>query len=193
MGAAVEADAGLSPMIPDEVPEGYPRELEQWIELPDGHRMFVRPMIPSDAARLEYAFAHADTETLQMRFFTAAPPMDRAHLDYLTRIDYRRRLALVGMDESGAGVGIGRYERIDDETAEVAIVVDPTRRRRSVGSKLLLALERPARANGYMRLVALYLPSNKAVEGLLRGIGYGDRRMEESLVSLCKPLVPPES
>ena len=184
----MESDATLSPMQPLERPEGYPVELEQWVELPSGHRMFHRPIIPEDVARIEYAFAHADIETLRRRFFTAAPPTDKAHIEYLATVDYRNRLALVGMDAHGAGVGIGRYERTGATEAEVAIVVAPEWRCRGVGSVLLEALEAPARHNGIERLIALYLPENKAVDGLLAGIGYGDRIIKDGITEVTKAL-----
>jgi GNAT superfamily N-acetyltransferase len=189
------SDRDLSPMVPDEVPQGYPRDLEHWVDLPDGERIFIRPVVPQDVARLAYAFAHADLDTLRRRFFTAAPPADRQHLEYLATVDYQRRLALLATDRDGTSIGIGRYEAgtATDETgvAEVAIVVAPAWRRRGVGSALLCALEAPAARHGFASLAALYLPSNRAVEALLRSLGYGDRVTRDGISVVTKSLGVP--
>ena len=188
--AEIVRDAGLSPMDPDRVPSGYPHDLERWIPVADGHRVWVRPILPEDVARIANAFAHADIETIRRRFFTGAPPTDRAHLDYLANVDYRTRLALVAMDAEGNSVGIGRYEATSGTDAEVAIVVAPAWRRRGVGAALLCALEAPATARGIRRFVALYLPENTAVEHLLTSIGYGARRTVDGIAELFKELEP---
>lgn len=182
------SDAGLSPMRPVDPPGAYPSHLEQWVVLPSGDRVFLRPIVPPDVARLQYAFENADMETLRRRFFTGAPPSDRAHLEYLANVDYEHRLALLALDEEGNGVGIGRYEATEPGDAEVAIVVAPDWRRRGVGSAILLALEPAAVEHGITRFVALYLPDNKPVEALLMGIGYGDRRIVDGIAELVKPI-----
>lgn len=181
-------DAHLSQMLPVHPPPNYPRELEQWMELDDGTRVFVRPMIPDDVTRIAHAFEVADIETIRRRFFTGAPPTDRTHLEYLANVDYEHRLALLAMDEQGDSVGVGRYEDIGDGVAEVAIVVEPSWRRLGVGSMLLRLLEEPARTQGFSELLALYLPSNGAVEDLLLQLGYTDRTYEDDVVALRKPL-----
>lgn len=182
------SDAELSPAVPDVVPTSYPRDLEQWISIGEDRRIWVRPVVPQDVARLAYAFAHADIETIRRRFFTAAPPTDRAHISYLANVDYTSRLALVAMDEDGNSVGIGRFEATEPPDAEVAIVVAPQWRRLGVGSALLEALEAPARDRGVSRFIALYMPENTAVERLLVSIGYEGRRMVDGIAQLSKRL-----
>lgn len=150
--------------------------------------MFVRPIVPADVARIGNAFEHADIDTIRRRFFTAAPPTDRAHLDYLARVDYVKRLALVAMDAAGDSVGVGRYETTEYGRAEVAIVVAPAWRRLGVASALLRALEPPAVSHGIAVFHALYLPDNTSVEKLLIGLGYGDRRVVDGIAELVKPL-----
>ena len=83
----MESDAHLSPMRPAETPDRYPAEAESWVPLVGGERIFVRPLVPDDVARIEHAFAVADIDTIRRRFFTAAPPTDRAHLEYLATVD----------------------------------------------------------------------------------------------------------
>ena len=93
------------------------------------------------------------------------------------------------MDASGASIAIGRYEAtMEPRTAEVAIGVAPDWRRKGVGRVVFKALESPARANGYERLIALYLPDNTAVEKLLKSLDYGDQAYVDGISTLEKAL-----
>ena len=175
-------------MRPDVPPDGYPSDAEQWVTLPDGGEVFLRPMIPGDVARIEHAFATADIETIRRRFFTAAPPTDRAHLAYLANIDYDRRFALLAMDRDGNSIAVGRYETTESGIAEVAIVVDEAWRRRGVGSAILSALEPIATARGVHEFLALYLPENMPVETMLERLGYEGRRVVDGVAMLDKEL-----
>jgi len=175
-------------MVPQATPDAYPASAEQWVDLGSGDRIFIRPIIPEDVERIAHAFESADIETIRRRFFTAAPPTDRGHLEYLANVDYVTRCALVAIDERGDSIGIGRYESTGVGVAEVAIVVEESWRHKHVGSLLLSALEPLARDHGITEFHALYLPENKAVDKLLASLGYGDRLLDESVVVVTKAL-----
>jgi hypothetical protein len=53
---------------------------------------------------------------------------------------------------------------------------------------LVKALEPPAIDAGFESFEALYLPDNRAISDLLEGLGYGDRRFDDGLVCVTKPL-----
>ena len=184
----MESDAHLSPMLPTDLPTGYPESAQQWVELPTGDRILIRPIIPEDVERIAHAFEVGDVETIRNRFFTAAPPSDRPHIEYLANIDYVARFALIAIDGNGDSIGISRDETSDVSTAEVAIVVEEAWRKKGVGSVLVSALEPWAIANGITTLDAIYLPENKAVERLLASLGYEDRTLEDGIVTVTKHL-----
>lgn len=185
----MESDASLSPAKPTSPPAGYPADLEQHVVLTNEEAITLRPIVPDDASRMRRAFEIVDSETVRNRFFTGAPPSDPSSIEYLVTVDYTTRLALVAMDSSGASIAVGRYEATEDPAmAEVAIVVAPDWRRKGVGRVVLAALETPARAYGYERLIALYLPDNAAVETLLKRLGYGDRGFFDGISTLEKAL-----
>ena len=184
----MESDAHLSPMVPTAPPGNYPRSAEQWVKLDSGERIFLRPVIPEDVERIAHAFEVADVESIRRRFFTAAPPSDRQHLEYLANVDYVARYALLACDEHGNSVGIGRYERTGESAAEVAIVVESSWRTKHVGSILLTALEPVALHNGITELVAVFMPENLPVDRLLASLGYGDRHIEDGIVRVTKAL-----
>ncbi len=176
-------------MTPIDPPTGYPASLDREEILADGTHIRIRPIVPADIERVRHAFAVADTETIRRRFLTGAPPTGERYLHYLVDIDYHRRLALVAMDMEGNSLGVARYEGVEDRPlAEIAIVVVPEWRKRGVALMLVKALEHPAIDAGFESFEALYLPDNRAIHDRLEGLGYGDRRFDDGLVCVTKPL-----
>ena len=176
-------------MRPVKVPSAYPRELETWVTLLDGSEIFLRPVVPEDEARMVSAMEFGDGETIRRRFLSAAPPNHPKQIRYLVNIDYSWRLALLGMDGSGDSIGIARYEGSEGiEAAEVAIVVDPTWRKRGLASRLLRSLEPHAIATGITEFFAVYQPGNLAVADLLSALGYGDAILIDGLMRTSKTL-----
>jgi len=185
----MESDAHLSPATPIDPPAAYPAGLDTEEILPDGTHIRVRPIVPADIERIRHAFAVGDAETIRSRFFTGAPPSSEGHLHYLVEIDYVMRLALVAIDMDGNSIGIARYEGAEGlASAEIAIVVAPEWRSRSVGQTLVTALEAPARDAGIAEFEALFVPGNRAIAEMLLSLGYGNRRLEDGLVSVSKPI-----
>lgn len=185
----MESDAHLSPATPVDPPEGYPEDMAHAVELNDGTTIHVRPIVPADIERLRHAFEVGDSDSIRRRFLTGAPPSDESRLVYLTEIDYIRRLALLALDDEGNSIGIARYEASADlSTAEVAIVIEPDWRHRGIGGLLLGLLEGPAQEAGVTRLVAVFQPDNRAIDGLLCQLGYEERWFEDGLTWLAKPL-----
>ncbi len=176
-------------MYPETTPPGYPEELETWRTLDDGSKVFVRPIVPDDEARVLNAMEFGDGESIRRRFFSAAPPDHPRQVRYLVEVDYRWRLALLAMDASGDSVALSRYEGSENSSrAEVAVVVDPTWRRRGVASRLLRSLEPPGISAGIEEFIALYQPDNRAIADVLAELGYGDGVLDDGLVQVSKTL-----
>lgn len=185
----MESDADLSPAVPIDPPESYPYELCLELELDDGARIDVRPIVPADMERIRHAFLVGDTDSIRRRFLTGAPPSDESHLHYLAEVDYRYRLALLALDSEGDSVGIARYEGTpDSSSAEIAVVVVPEWRKQGIGAGLVSALEAPARRAGIVRLVAAFQPDNRAIADLLVALGYDQRWYEDGLAWVAKDL-----
>lgn len=152
-------------------PAGYPQEYEVSVRLKDGRRVGIRPILPSDAPELADAIRTADAETLHARFLGGPPPITRAILDELTRLDYTNRFALVartGRLGRGRGVAVARYAvypPCEDGSveAEVAIAVDPEWRRVGLATQLIALLARRAHECGIARFTAQFLAQNRPV------------------------------
>ncbi len=156
-----------------ECPTGYPVELEQHVDLRNGSRLFVRPVVPADVLVIEQELRNADNETLYQRFFNSQPRLNARRRQSLVNVDYHWRLALAVFAEDGAAVGIGRYEGAPGQKeAEIAFVVKPGWRRLGLASALLQLLAEAAQAQGITRLTAICLPGNNAMTALLRNSGF---------------------
>ncbi len=156
-----------------ECPPGYPDEIEQYVDLRNGSRLFVRPVVPADELVIEHELRDADTETLYQRFFISQPRLNAKRRHSLVNVDYQWRLALAAFAEDGEAVGIGRYEGAPgQEEAEIAFAVKPDWRRLHLSSALLQLLAEAAQARGITRFTAICLPGNDAMTALLRHSGF---------------------
>ncbi len=156
---------------PLSVPPGYPRQFEERASLRDGRSVFIRPVVPTDAAALEFELEHADPETLFNRFFRSSIRVDNELLTHLTVLDYDRRFALAAFAE--AGVAIARYEGTPgSDVAEVAVAVKPEWRRVGLATILLRRLEQAAGERGINRFRADFLAESEAARALIASAGF---------------------
>lgn len=149
-------------------PPGFPRSLVRELTLRDGRHVYARPVLPSDEAPLRKAVEEADPETLRMRFLGGRPPQEDGDFQRLVCLDYDRRLAVAAFSPEGKGVGIARYEAIDDtDTAEVAVAVDPLWRQVGLATALMRLLADGAIRHRIRHFTAEFFASNLDVADML--------------------------
>lgn len=174
--AGADGPVRLASRSSEQPPPGYPADLECELQLDDGRRAWVRPILPTDAPALADAIAHADPDTIRLRFLGGSPPHDDALVRHLVEVDYRWRLALIAVDRDGRGIGVARYEGSPGhDSAEVAVTIAPSWRRVGLGSRLLALLATAAVRGGIRRFTAVYLIENHDVAGLIRASGLEHR------------------
>jgi RimJ/RimL family protein N-acetyltransferase len=152
----------------------YPAEIEHDVPLRDGGTVHLRPIRPDDAPRLQAAFSRLSRDSIFFRFFSPLPVLTDERAAYFTTVDYDRRLAIVAVERDGEDeriIGVVRYDRSDDETAELALIVEDRVQHHGIGSALFEALVAAARARGIRTLVADVLAENKGMLHLLRESG----------------------
>ncbi|MGN6607172.1 MAG: GNAT family N-acetyltransferase [Jatrophihabitans sp.] len=152
---------------PGSVPDGYPAEYRQTMLLPDGRRLLVRPVLPTDTTLL--------TETLLSTDPQALPePSERSVAERVREVveaDYVHRFTLLAFD-AGRAVGMARYARVDEgDTAILRLVVAPGWRRAGVGRELLWALATRAQECGITGFTGLARADNEAYRALLAASG----------------------
>jgi GNAT superfamily N-acetyltransferase len=126
---------------------------------------------------LAEAILTADPDTLRRRFLGGPPHVTAALVARLTTLDYVHRFALAAADErTGRGVAIARYEPLEGEVAEVAVVVDPAWRRIGLATALVELLAQAALSHGVREFSASYLAENRPVAVLVSRAGGAHRQ-----------------
>jgi GNAT superfamily N-acetyltransferase len=176
----------------EEIPPDYPRELETSVALADGRRVWIRPVAPSDHDGLSWEIAHADNETLYLRFFTRAIRERPDFVRTLVNLDYRDEMALTAIGADGEGAGVARYVRTDEpDVAQVAVVVAPDWRNTGLATLLLDLIQRAAWDRGIRHFTAVYLAENAAVDALRGSRGLPEPVVRHGLAELNWELKPP--
>jgi acetyltransferase len=189
---------GLPPAAERLAIRPYPRELEGTIELRDGHRLAIRPIMPEDEPRLQEAFLRLTPEDVRLRFFA---PLRLLHHDLaaqLAQIDYDRAMAFVvlapedahldaaGVEgdprddpraaaaESGSGiVGVARLTADPDrDHAEYAVTVRSDWQGRGLGYALMQKMIEYARSRGIRELFGYVLRENDTMVAMSRELGF---------------------
>ena len=132
--------------------------------LADGRVVQVRPIDPTDAARLVHFHESLSPETTRLRFFTPHPYLSEAEVARFTTVDHHDREALVALADDEL-IGVARYDReAGSQDAEVAFVVADAWQGSGVASLLLEHLAARARAEGLTSFVADTLPENRRMQ-----------------------------
>ncbi len=147
------------------------------LELTDGTKVHVRPIVPEDEPLLIEAVAAMSERTVYFRFFSPLKRLPDALAHRLAVVDYDDRFAIVGTTHRPAGkeriVGVARYDRAaDTDVAETAVAVVDEFQRRGLGSALLTILGKVAREHGIKTFTLIVLPENQQMLGLLRKMGW---------------------
>ena len=147
------------------------------IEVRDGTKLHLRPIVAEDEALLHEAVAAMSERTVYFRFFSPIKRMSDALAHRLAVVDYNDRFAIVATSHRPTGkeriVGVARYDRArGTDVAEVAVAVIDEFQRRGLGSVLLAELARVARSHGIRLFQLIVLPENREMLGLLRKMGW---------------------
>jgi acyl-CoA synthetase (NDP forming)/RimJ/RimL family protein N-acetyltransferase len=175
------------PEAPDRL---YPASWEADVALRDGGTAHLRPILPTDADAVQRFHAGQSEESIYLRFFAPISRLSAADLHRFTHVDHRDRVGFV-VTLGTEIIGIGRYERIDGDTAEVAFNISDAHQGRGLGTVLLEHLAVAARENGIRRFVADVLPQNQRMLHVFREAGYAvTSAYEDGVVSLHFGLDP---
>lgn len=147
------------------------------IELRDGSKVRLRPIVPEDEPLLHEALGAMSERSVYFRFFSPIKRLSDAMAHRLAVVDYGDRFALVAAAGRPDGreriVGVARYDRArGTEVAEVAVAVIDEYQRRGLGGTLLSELARVARRHGIKTFTLIVLPENREMLGLLRRLGW---------------------
>jgi acyl-CoA synthetase (NDP forming)/RimJ/RimL family protein N-acetyltransferase len=152
-------------------PAGYPARWEADVVMRDGTAAQLRPIRAEDAERLVAFYARVSDESKYLRFFAPYPTLSDRDVEHFTHVDHHDRVALV-VTRGDAMIGVGRFDRIDDDQAEVAFLIEDAYQGRGLAQLLLEHLAEAARELGYSKFVAEVLPDNVRMIQVFRDQGY---------------------
>jgi RimJ/RimL family protein N-acetyltransferase len=161
--------------------------------LNDGQQMWIRPIEPGDAWRIQEGLRLLSAETIHRRFLGAKPRFTSRELQYLTEVDQVNHIALVAVSvATGRLVAVARCVRLPDQpdTAEWAIVVADPLQRKGLGTHLVRALADAAAEQGIRHFTATVAGENEGVMRLLAHVtdhfraGLPSRGVREILVDM---------
>lgn len=171
----------------------YPAHLAESGFLTDATPVTIRPIRARDAA-LELAFlAGLSSHTRYQRVLSGRGLLP-GELRRLTRIDYRRDMALVAtvsVDGIEAMLGVARYVRqADARSAEFAVVVSDAWQGRGLGERLMRRLISAASGHGLQSLTGMTLSTNRPMLTLARKLGFTTQldRDDATVANLCRLL-----
>ncbi len=175
---------------PIELPDGYPVEWEADVLLTDGQTAHLRPVRPDDAEDLIAFYDRVSAESKYLRFFAPYPRLSASDVRRFTQVDYVDRVALI-IRLADEMIGIGRYDRITHDQAEVAFLVEDAHQGRGIAQLLLEHLAEAARERGITRFLAEVLPQNQRMVKVFADAGYHVRTdLDDGVVAIDFPILP---
>ena len=157
--------------------------VERHALLVDGRSVRIRTVFPADRDALLALNAAASDRSIYLRFFTANRRAADNYLDVLTRPSGPDHHALLAELE-GQVVGVAGFERIDVDSAEIALLISDAFQHEGIGTLLLEQLAAAARGHRIARFTAEVLSENAAMTRTLRDLGYPMHSRIESGVSV---------
>jgi GNAT superfamily N-acetyltransferase/mannose-6-phosphate isomerase-like protein (cupin superfamily) len=138
----------------------------------DGSLITVRRIRPQDGPALVAGFGRLSEDSRYRRFLAATAKLSASSVRYLTDVDHRDHEALVALvPGTGQGVGVARYVRTQDGTAEAAVTVVDDWQGHGIGTLLLDLIALRAREEGIGRFRAVMLAENSDVLEMFQRIG----------------------
>jgi acetyltransferase len=170
----------------------YPKEWEQWLELDDGTKMFVRPLRPEDEDRLRGFLEKITPDDLRLRFFAQVRHFSHAFLARLTQLDYGRAIAFIALDAtSGAPMAVVRLHADSNyEKGEYAVLVRSDLKGRGIGWKLMELMIRYGRSEKLKTIEGQVLQENTTMLDMCRHLGFeiGDDPDDRTMKIVRLPL-----
>ncbi|MFC4589366.1 bifunctional acetate--CoA ligase family protein/GNAT family N-acetyltransferase [Sphaerisporangium corydalis] len=172
----------------------YPAHWEADVVLADGGTAHLRPIRPDDAGILRAFYSRLSDQSIYFRFFGPRPRLSDREVRWFTTVDYVNRVALIATLGTEM-MAVVRFDRMDQQdSAEVAFLVEDAHQGRGVASVLMEHLRAAARERGIKRFIADVLPSNNRMMAFFRQAGYtAQSEFEDGVVRMTLDLATTET
>lgn len=147
-------------------------------------KVFIRPVIPSDAHPMISFFSDLSPQSIYYRFFSPIKQLSKEMLIKFTQIDYDREVALVALTPSSLGekmIGVARIIFLPDgKTGEFAIILADYWHGKGVGAALLKRCLAFSKKCGLKTVYGLVMNENTQMIKLGKKLGFTIRRDPDS-------------
>jgi acetyltransferase len=149
-----------------------PQGLETTATLRDGTSIALRPVRAEDEPLLKELFAHLSREDVRLRFFAPLRELSPTLIERLSRLDYRRQMALIAQHDETIVGAASYFTEPGTRRAEFAITVRTDWHGRGVGFLLLTRLMDVARQASIAELFGVILRENRPMLAICRDLGF---------------------
>ena len=138
-------------------------------------------------------YERVSPESKYLRFFAPYPRLSDRDVRLFTEVDYVDRVAfIVTLGEDM--IAVGRYDRTEDDHAEVAFLIEDAHQGRGIAQLLLEHLAQAARERGITRFVAEVLPENRRMAKVFADAGYRvSKGIEDGVLAVEFPILPTDT
>lgn len=152
-----------------------PKETRTVLRLTDGQQVTVRPVHPTDEARVRDLFYELSPSTLNSRFMARMKRVPRKQVQQFVYIDHRNEVSIVATIPEADGETIiaigGYYLDVKTNRAEIAFVVRDDFQQKHIGSFLFKQLCTIAKRNGIAGFTAEVQDENKSMQAVFNNSG----------------------
>jgi acyl-CoA synthetase (NDP forming)/GNAT superfamily N-acetyltransferase len=156
----------------------------------DGKIVHVRDLGPDDLGEIQKLHARASDRSTYLRFFTLNRAGAQQYVAKIAEPPSTDHHAL-GAFVRGRMVGVAGFERVDENSAEFALLVADDSQQLGVGTLLMEHLAAAARGAGIKRFVAEVLGENSAMLKTARDLGFvSTTSVDHGTVDVVMELAP---
>jgi acetyltransferase len=164
--------------------ELYPSRYEEWVDLRNGRKVFLRPVRETDGPLLVKLFEEMSSSSVRLRFLSPLHHLPEQLVYRFTHVEYGKDFGLVALINENFGpiIGVARYAYdLQSEMPEFAVAVRDDWQGNGLGSILFMRVIKVGREHGYSRFVALVDPQNWTMINIFKRSGYDYKisRMEQ--------------
>lgn len=170
------------------------RLLRESVTLRDERKVVLRPIDPSDAAKLVDLHNHLSFEAQYYRFFGPKPQLTTAESQYLANVDFHKRFAIVAeakIDDERPIVGVGRFDINEPGVAEAAIVIRDDYQHVGLGTAILERMREVGKGAGLKAFSAEILAENSRMLDLLASQNVPVEPTRSGIVRVQAPIDAP--
>ncbi|MCH8628594.1 GNAT family N-acetyltransferase [Arsenicicoccus piscis] len=160
------------------------------VVLRDGSVCHLRPIRPEDKDAVQAFHMRQSAESVYLRFFAPIKQLSARDLDRFTVVDNVSRVGLVATVRDEI-IGIGRFDLIDADKAEVAFNISDHYQGKGIGSVLLEHLAAIGLELGVKEFVADVLPQNRKMMNVFTDAGYEvSHHFEDGVIAVSFEIAP---